>query len=128
MTSSTVAPAAAKGTRVATLRLRRIDPWSAMKTGVVFAIGLGLMYVVAAVLLYLFASAAGVFESFNSTFSELTGSEGPFAFTLVGVLTISLVFAVIEVVVTTLLFAVIAMLYNASASVTGGVSVKLGED
>ena len=45
-----------------------------------------------------------------------------------GVLTISLVFAVIEVVVTTLLFAVIAMLYNASASVTGGVSVKLGED
>lgn len=128
MTSSTVPPAAAKGTRVATLRLRRIDPWSAMKTGFVFAIGLGLMYVVAAVLLYLFASAARVFESFNSTFSELTGSEGPFAFTLVGVLTISLVFAVIEVVVTTLLFAVIAMLYNASASVTGGVSVKLGED
>lgn len=128
MTTSTVPPAAAKGTRVATLRLRRIDPWSAMKTGFVFAIGLGLMYVVAAVLVYLFASSAGVFESFNSTFSELTGSEGPFAFTLVGVLTISLVFAVIEVVVTTLLFAVIAMLYNASASVTGGVSVKLGED
>ena len=45
----------------------------------------------------------------------MTGSEGPFAFTLVGVLTISLVFAVIEVVVTRLLFAVIAMLYNASA-------------
>jgi uncharacterized membrane protein YhdT len=128
VTTSTVPPAAAKGTRVATLRLRRIDPWSAMKTGFVFAIGLGLMYVVAAVLVYLFASSAGVFESFNSTFSELTGSEGPFAFTLVGVLTISLVFAVIEVVVTTLLFAVIAMLYNASASVTGGVSVKLGED
>lgn len=128
MTTSTVPPAAAKGTRVATLRLRRIDPWSAMKTGFVFAIGLGIMYVIAAVLLYLFASAAGVFESFNSTFSELTGNEGPFALTLVGVLTISLVFAVIEVVVTTLLFAVIAMLYNASASVTGGVSVKLGED
>ncbi|MFN8212457.1 MAG: DUF3566 domain-containing protein [Candidatus Nanopelagicales bacterium] len=50
-------PAAAKGTRVATLRLRRIDPWSAMKTGFVFAIGLGLMYVVAAVLLYPFAPA-----------------------------------------------------------------------
>ena len=75
MTSSTVPPAAAKGTRVATLRLRRIDPWSAMKTGFVFAIGLGLMYVVAAVLLYLFASAAGVFESFNSTFSELRSEE-----------------------------------------------------
>jgi len=128
VTTTTVPPAAAKGNRVATLRLRRIDPWSAMKTGFVFAIGLGLMYVIAAALLYLFASAAGVFDSFNSTFSELTGNEGPLAFTLVGVLTVSLVFAVVEVVVTTLLFAVIAMLYNASASVTGGVSVKLGED
>ena len=45
--------------RVATLRLRRVDPWSAMKTGFVFALGLGLMYVVAALLLFLFASAAG---------------------------------------------------------------------
>jgi uncharacterized membrane protein YhdT len=124
-TTTTPAP---KGTRVATLRLRRVDPWSAMKTGFVFAIGLGIMYVIAALLVYLFASAGGVFDSFNSTFSELTGSEGPFAFTFLGVLTISLVFAVIEVVVTTLLFAVIAMLYNASASVTGGVSVKLAED
>ncbi|MFN8183816.1 MAG: DUF3566 domain-containing protein [Candidatus Nanopelagicales bacterium] len=128
MTTSTVPAAAAAGTRVATLRLRRIDPWSAMKTGFVFSIGLGIMYVIAAALLYLFASSAGVFESFNSTFSELTGSDGPLAFTFFGVLTISLVFAVIEVVVTTLLFAVIAMLYNASASVTGGVTVKLAED
>ncbi len=125
MTTSTV-PAA--GARVATLRLRRIDPWSAMKTGFVFSIGLGIMYVIAALLLYLFASGAGVFESFNSTFSELTGSDGPLAFTFFSVLTISLVFAVIEVVVTTLMFAVIAMLFNAAASVTGGVTVKLAED
>jgi hypothetical protein len=128
VTTSTVPPQAAKAARVATLRLRRIDPWSAMKTGFVFAIGLGIMYVIASLLLYLFASSAGVFESFNSTFSELTGSEGPFAFSFLGVLTIGLVFAVVEVVVITLMFAVIAMLYNASASVTGGVSVKLAED
>ncbi len=128
MTSSTVPPPTTTGARTASLRLRRIDPWSAMKTGFVFAIGLGIMYVIAWLLLYFFASAAGVFESFNSTFSELTGSEGPFVFSFMGVLSISLVFAVIEVVVTTLMFAVIAMLYNAAASVTGGVSVKLTED
>lgn len=129
MTSPTApAPTTSNGARTATLRLRRIDPWSAMKTGFVFAIGLGIMYVIAWLLLYFFASAAGVFESFNSTFSELTGSEGPFVFTFLGVLSISLVFAVVEVVVTTLMFAVIAMLYNAAALVTGGVSVKLGED
>jgi hypothetical protein len=116
------------GVRVATLRLRRIDPWTAMKTGFVFALGLGIMYVIAAVLLFLFASATGVFDSFNSTFSELSGTDGPFTFGIVAVLTASLVFAVVEVVVTTLLVAVLAMLYNASASVTGGVSVKLAED
>ena len=113
---------------MARLRLRRIDPWSAMKTGFVFAVGLGVMYIIAAVLVYLFASSAGVFASFNETFSELTGNEGPLTFTLFGVLTVSLVFAVIEAVVMTLLFAVIAMLYNAAAMVTGGVSVKLAED
>ena len=74
-----------------------------MKTGFVFALGLGLMYVVAALLLFLFASATGVFESFNSTFSELSGTDGPFTFGIVGVLTVSLVFAVVEVIVTTLL-------------------------
>ncbi|HPE13125.1 MAG TPA: DUF3566 domain-containing protein [Actinomycetota bacterium] len=126
MTPSTVP--GPTGVRVATLRLRRVDPWSAMKTGFVFALGLGLMYVVAALLLFLFASATGVFESFNSTFSELSGTDGPFTFGIVGVLTVSLVFAVVEVIVTTLLIAVLALLYNASASVTGGVMVKLAED
>jgi hypothetical protein len=99
-----------------------------MKTGFVFALGLGLMYVIAAVLLFLFASASGVFDSFNTTFSELSGTDGPFTFGLTGVLTVSLVFAVVEVVVTTLLIAVLAMLYNAAAAVTGGVSIKLAED
>ena len=69
-----------------------------------------------------------MFESFNSTFSELSGTDGPFTFGIVGVLTVSLVFAVVEVIVTTLLIAVLALLYNASASVTGGVMVKLAED
>lgn len=130
MSTSTVPPAAqsAQGQRVASLRLRRIDPWTAMKTGFVFAIGLGIAYVIAIVLLYLFASTAGVFDSFNTTFSELSGGEGPFNFSLLSVVAVALVFAVIEVVVTTLLFAVLAMLYNAASSVTGGVSLKLGED
>lgn len=99
-----------------------------MKTGFVFAVGLGIAYVIAALLLYLFASAAGVFDSFNETFSELSGGTGPFNFNIFGVLAASLVFAVIEVVITTLLFAVLALLYNAAASVTGGVLVKLAED
>lgn len=99
-----------------------------MKTGFVFAVGLGIMYVIASVLLYLFASATGVFDSFNSTFSELSGTSGPFTFGLGNVLAVSAVFAVVEVVVMTLMFAVIAMLYNASAAVTGGVGVKLAED
>lgn len=126
--ASPTAAQQAQGSRVATLRLRRIEPWSAMKTGFVFAIGLGIAYVIASLLLFLFADVAGVFDSFNSTFSELSGGSGPFNFSILGVIAVSLIFAVIEVVVTTLLFAVLAMLYNAAASATGGVQVKLAED
>lgn len=98
-----------------------------MKTGFVFAIGLGIAYAIAMVLIYLFADMSGVFDSFNSTFAEL-GGQGVFNFNIMGVLAVSLVFAVVEVVVTTLLFAVLAMLYNAAAAATGGVQVKLAED
>ena len=128
MTSSTAThpAAAAQGTRVATLRLRRIDPWSALKTGFVFAIGLAIAYVIATVLIFLFADFSGVFESINTTISDISNSG--FTVSLPAVLTVSLVFAVIEVVVTSLLFAVLAMLYNAASAVTGGVQVKLAED
>jgi hypothetical protein len=127
VTSTTSAPAA-KTSRVATLRLRRIDPWSAMKTGFVFAIGLGIAYIIAMVLLYLFADFAGVFDTLNQTAADLSGGTGPFTFNLLGVLTVALVFAVIEVIITTLMFAVLAMLYNAAGAVTGGVQIKLAED
>ena len=128
--STTVQPEveAPEGARVAKLRMRRIDPWSAMKTGFVFAIGLGIMYVIATLLLYTFSANAGVFESFNTTFSELSGEEGPFTFGFGEVLTVSLIFAVVEVVIITVLFAVLAMLYNASAMITGGVKLTLAED
>lgn len=130
MTTSTAAPAApaTNTARVATLRLRRIDPWSAMKTGFVFAIGLGIAYIIAMLLLFLFADFAGVFDTLNQTAADLSGGTGPFSFTILGVLAVALVFAVIEVVVTTLLFAVLAMLYNAAGAVTGGVQIKLAED
>jgi len=97
-----------------------------MKTGFVFAIGLAIAYVIATVLIFLFADFSGVFESINTTISDISNSG--FSVSLGAVLAVSLVFAVIEVVVTSLLFAVLAMLYNAAASVTGGVQVKLAED
>lgn len=130
MSTSTVPPAAGTGggTRVARLRVRRIDPWSAMKTGFVFAVGLGIAYVIAAGLLFLFSDLAGVFDSFNTTIAELTGDSAVFSFSLGGVIAAAAVFAVIEVIIMTLLFAVMAMLYNAAASVTGGIQVKLAED
>jgi hypothetical protein len=123
-----VEAAAPEGVRVARLRLKRIDPWSAMKTGFVFAFGIGIMYVVATLLIYSFSVSSGLFETFNETFSELSGEEGPFTFGFGEVLTVSLIFAVVEVVIITLLFAVIAMLYNASAMITGGVRTTLAED
>jgi len=97
-----------------------------MKTGFVFAIGLAIAYVIATVLIFLFADFSGVFESINTTISDISNSG--FTVSLGAVLAVSLVFAVIEVVITSLLFAVLAMLYNAAASVTGGVQVKLAED
>ena len=70
----------------------------------------------------LFAARPACSTPSTRTFSDLAGSEGPFAFSFLGGLTVSLVFAVIEVVVTTLMFALFAFMYNLG-TVTGGVSV-----
>lgn len=117
-----------KHVRVASLKLRRIDPWSAMKTGLIFGIGLGLVWLVASILIFLFASMMGVFDTVNDTVADLSGDTGVLDLSLYQVVAINTVFAVIEVVVFTLVVGLLCVLYNAAAVMTGGIGVKLAED
>ncbi|HET7723788.1 MAG TPA: DUF3566 domain-containing protein, partial [Propionibacteriaceae bacterium] len=61
-------------TRRARLRISRIDPWSVMKTSLLFGIAGGIIFVVATYVLMSVVEATGLFEAINSMVKDVLAS------------------------------------------------------
>lgn len=125
--AQTVAPPRRRpsGSRKARLRLTRIDPWSALKTSLVFSGFLFIVWMVAVIVLFLVLTAAGTFDSINSTLSDVLGTHVDFnGGVIIGV---ALVVGALSVVLVSALGTVLAFAYNVTASLIGGVDVTLTE-
>jgi len=120
--------------RRARLRLVHLDPWSVMKTSFLLSVAFGIVTVVAVAVVWSVLDAAGVWDSINSTVSDVVGGESAATFDVqdyVGtsrVLGFTMVVAVIDVVLITAIATLSAFLYNLSAALLGGVEVTLAED
>jgi hypothetical protein len=123
-----------KGSRRARLRLVHLDPWSVMKTSFLLSVAFGIVTVVAVAVVWSVLDAAGVWDSINSTVSDVVGGETASTFDVkdyVGtsrVLGFTMVVAVVDVVLITAIATLSAFLYNLSAALLGGVEVTLAED
>lgn len=117
------ATAQAKDGRVYEERsIMHIDPISALKVGFLLSASLFLVWIVAAVVIYMGLGIAGVWDKLNGLIGDLTGS-GEFGFgTYSGVV---FVLGLVELVILTLLAPVAAVAYNASAQLLGGLRIKL---
>jgi hypothetical protein len=128
------APARPKGTRRARLRLVHLDPWSVMKTAFLLSIAFGIVLVVSVGLVWSVLGAAGVWDSINSTVTDVLGSESSEPFNVedyVGtsrVLGFTMIVAVVDVILITAIATLGAFLYNLAAALLGGVEVTLAED
>lgn len=122
-----VAPARRRpsGARKARLRLTRIDPWSALKTSLVFSGFLFVVWMVAVIVLFLVLTVAGTFSSINSTLSDVLGTHIDFNGAVI--IGIALVVGALSVVLVSALGTVVAFAYNVTASLMGGVDVTLTE-
>jgi hypothetical protein len=123
-----------KGSRRARLRLVHLDPWSVMKTSFLLSVAFGIVTVVAVAVVWSVLGAAGVWDSINSTVSDVVGGDSAASFDVrdyVGtsrVLGFTMVVAVVDVVLITAIATLSAFLYNLSAALLGGVEVTLAED
>jgi hypothetical protein len=123
-----------KGTRRARLRLVHLDPWSVMKTSFLLSIAFGIVSVVSVGLVWSVLGAAGVWDSINSTVTDVLGSESSTPFDIedyVGtsrVLGFTMIVAVVDVILITAIATLGAFLYNLAAALLGGVEVTLAED
>lgn len=127
-------PARPRATRRARLRLVHLDPWSVMKTSFLLSIAFGIVTVVSVGLVWGVLGAAGVWDSINSTVTDVLGSESSEPFDIenyVGtsrVMGFTMIVAVVDVILITAIATLAAFLYNLAAALLGGIEVTLAED
>ena len=133
--SSSPRPAGARPrTRRARLRLVHLDPWSVMKTSFLLSIAFGIVTVVSVAVVWAVLGAAGVWDSINSTVTDVLGGESAQTFDIqnyVGtsrVLGFTMIVAVVDVILITAIATRGAFLYNLAAALLGGLEVTLAED
>jgi hypothetical protein len=116
--------------RQAALQLKRLDPWSALKLGLVLAVVLFFIWMVAVGVLYGVLDGMGVWDRLNGTYADLVSGEGATGSPLISAGRVFGGAAVIGAI-NSLLFAVAvtigAFVYNVSADLVGGIEVTLSE-
>lgn len=126
---------APRRTRKARLRLSRLDPWSVMKTSLLFSIAAGIVFVVAAYGVWTVLNASGLFASIDDIVKSVVSTPGdttPFRvqeyINTQKVMGVATSIAVIDVLIFTALATLGSFLYNLAATVLGGLEVTLAED
>lgn len=128
------AAAAPAPTRRARLRLTRLDPWSVMKTAFLLSIAFAVVSIVSVFMVWSVLSAAGVWESINSTVSDIVGGQEAAGFDVEDylgtsrVLGFTMLVSVVNVFLLTAVATLGAFLYNMAAQLLGGIEVTLAED
>lgn len=117
--------------RLASLQLKRIDPWTVLKISLIVAIVMFFVWMIAVGIIYLTLGGMNVWTSVNHTFNTLTTSDTTQAtgdlITPARVFTIAAVIGAVNIVLFTALSTIAAFVYNAAAGMAGGVELTLGE-
>jgi hypothetical protein len=107
------------------LKLVYIDFWSMVKLSFLIAVAVGVITVVASFLSWMVLIATNTFSSINDIAADVLGEGFDLLeiFNLGQVMSFALVIALLDVIVITALGAVVALMYNLSVRITGGLLV-----
>lgn len=107
------------------LKLVYVDFWSAVKLAFLVAVCLAIVTIVGTFLVYTVLDSTSVFDQADKLFKDITGgAQSLTSFLSLGqVMGFTVVVALLDLVVVTALGAIMAVLYNLSVKVTGGVLV-----
>jgi hypothetical protein len=128
-----VAPAsrAHKGPVRASMQIRRVDPWSALKVSLVLSVAMFFVWMIAVAFLYLVLGGMGVWSKLNSNVGDLlTSASGSSGGELVSSGTIfggAALIGLVNIVLMTAAATVGAFIYNLTTDLVGGVEVTLAD-
>lgn len=121
--------------RKARLRIAKLDPWSVMKTALMFSIATAIILFVAVAMLWSVIEASGALGMVQETLNALLGNPDGSGQVQVSayidrwrVLGFTAVVCGVNVILLTALATLWAFLYNLTSSVLGGLEVTLAED
>lgn len=119
--------------RQARLYVSRVDPWSVAKTAFLLCIALGIVTVMAVASLWFFLDALGVFSTLATTADDVLGNATT-SFDLQSLLSlervvgVAAVLASVQIVLTTIVATLLALMYNLTVGLTGGIEVVLTDE
>jgi hypothetical protein len=115
----------------ATMQVRRIDPWSALKVSLLLNTALFFVWMIAVAFLYLVLGAMGVWSKLNSNVGDLlTSGSGGGGGDLVSAVSIfggAALVGLVNIVLLTAMATIGAYIYNLSTDIVGGVEVTLAD-
>ena len=114
----------------ASMQIRRIDPWSALKVSLLLNVALFFIWMIAVAFLYLVLGAMGVWSKLNSNVGDLltTGSGGGGDLVSAGsIFGGAALIGLVNIVLLTAMATVGAYIYNLSTDIVGGVEVTLAD-
>jgi len=114
----------------ATMQIRHIDPWSALRVSLLLNAALFFVWMIAVAFLYLVLGAMGVWSKLNSNVGDLLTSSNGSGGDLVSAGSIfggAALIGLVNVVLLTAMATVGAYIYNLSTDIVGGVEVTLAD-
>lgn len=114
----------------ASMQIRRIDPWSALKVSALLSGALFFIWMIAVAFLYLVLGAMGVWAKLNSNVGDLLTSGSGAGGDLVSAGSIfggAALVGLVNIVLLTAMATIGAYIYNLSTDIVGGVEVTLAD-
>jgi len=128
--SSVAEKLAKKSTRPTTskqvrLKLVYIDFWSSVKLSFLIAVCVAIVTIVATFLIFTVLNQTGLFDKINDIYTSIAGESTDLStiLSIGNIMGFAVVVALLNTVVITALGAVVALLYNLSVKMTGGLLV-----
>ena len=115
----------------ASMQIRRIDPWSALKVSLVLSVALFFVWMIGVAFLYLVLGGMGVWAKLNSNVGDLlTSASGQSGGELVSSGTIfggAALVGLVNIVLLTAMATVGVFIYNLTTDLVGGIEVTLAD-
>ncbi len=114
----------------ASMQLRRIDPWSALKVSLLLNVALFFVWMIAVAFLYVVLGAMGVWNKLNSNVGDLLTNSSGGGGDLVSAGSIfggAALVGLVNIVLLTAMATIGAYIYNLRTDIVGGVEVTLAD-